>query len=62
MFRYQAFLGAVLCTKPREYVYLSQRSSFYPRTSGLKIPTLGSKIKVVEKGRCDLSKLVREGH
>ena len=28
----------------------------------LKIPIIESKIKVVESGRYDLSKLVREGH
>ena len=33
----QAFLGAVLCIKPREYAHLIQRSCFDPCTGGLKI-------------------------
>ena len=33
----QAFLGAVLCIKPREYAHLIQQSRFYPCTGGLKI-------------------------
>ena len=33
----RAFLGAVLCMKPREYISFCQMFRFYPRTWGLKI-------------------------